>query len=218
MKWKTDLVKDIRFGDERDTSEAYPRFYKDYLPEYFQVNEIENGGSFSECNKSQVENILNSIKDRCKCIVEIGVDRRTKSIKRTSTETILNNKADDVLYLGIDLKDKSYLNNPAKNIYTLQTKSENTDEIISYLNSLGKTQIDFLFIDGFHSVNQVYLDWELTCILSPNGVVGFHDTAYHPGPHLFVKNMDRSKWKVSENCCNHTPDDYGIGFAWKISD
>ena len=142
----------------------------------------------------------------------------TDLITNLDTETILNNKADDVLYLGIDLKDKSYLNNPAKNIYTLQTKSENTDEIISYLNSLGKTQIDFLFIDGFHSVNQVYLDWELTCILSPNGVVGFHDTAYHPGPHLFVKNMDRSKWKVSENCCNHTPDDYGIGFAWKISD
>jgi len=73
-------------------------------------------------------------------------------------------------------------------------------------------EFDFIFIDGWHSINQVLADWEYTNLLTDGGIVGFHDTSCHPGPHNFIKSLDKSKWDVIENCC---PQDWGIGFARK---
>jgi hypothetical protein len=55
-------------------------------------------------------------------------------------------------------------------------------------------------------------DWEYTNLLTDNGIVGFHDVSCHPGPYYFVKNLNRDKWLVGENCC---PYDWGVSFVSK---
>jgi predicted O-methyltransferase YrrM len=75
-----------------------------------------------------------------------------------------------------------------------------------------KVKFDFIFIDGWHSINQVLRDWEYTNLLSDNGVVGFHDVSCHPGPKAFINALDATKWEILKNCC---PKDWGVAFARK---
>jgi len=83
---------------------------------------------------------------------------------------------------------------------------------MEFIKSIGIKEFGFIFIDGWHSINQCLDDWEYTNILQSDGVVGFHDTSCHPGPAAFVKALNKDMWEVEENL---TPEDYGIGFAWQ---
>ena len=60
----------------------------------------------------------------------------------------------------------------------------------------GEDSFDFIFIDGWHSINQVLDDWKFTEFLAEGGIVGFHDTNTHPGPMLFVDNLNPDKYIV----------------------
>ena len=73
-------------------------------------------------------------------------------------------------------------------------------------------QLDFIFIDGWHSINQVYKDWDYTQLLHPKGIVVFHDTSAHPGPALFIRHLNKDKWVVHENLC---PKDFGLGYCYR---
>jgi hypothetical protein len=197
MKWKEDLTKDIRYHDQRDDIDN-PHFLDMGYPHAIE---------FSKCNQSKLRESFLKKKDTCKCILEIGV-HRNKTISSTSTLLELKNK--ETFYVGVDILDKSYLNDKDNNIYTIATSSSNYEEIVNLLSSLNIDKIDYLFIDGWHSINQVYQDWEFTKILSKDGVVGFHDTTRHPGPEKFIKNLNTTKWETEILC----PEDNGIGFAW----
>jgi hypothetical protein len=218
MKCEIDLIKDIGFGDYRDNVDDYREKHhgvSDHLPIVHEVDESVIGGSFSPCNSKCLIDKIKYLGTSCRCIVEIGVDRADDGVTATSTRAILKNKLPETLYLGIDVLDKSYIIDHANNVHFIQTTSQNTREIVDYLRSNGKNEIDFLFIDGWHSINQVCADWELTQILSSHGIVGFHDSAYHPGPNLFLRNLDTRAWNVIPNECADNINDYGIGFAWK---
>lgn len=216
MKWKEDLIRDIRLGDYRDDLD-FPFHEEKYvfgntgLPDYVERPKPD----FSQENQASLLKQFNTIRNTCKCIVEIGVSRDTK-FYRTSTYVFLNNKRSDCVYLGVDIEDKTYLNNADENIHTIQTGSENISKVVSRLKKLGQKQIDFLFIDGWHSINQVLTEWEYTKYLSPNGIVCLHDTAYHPGPYFLINNIDRKKFHVIPNDCEDIKEDYGIGYVWKI--
>lgn len=216
-KWEEDLIKDIRFYDYRDDMDwnngDFPgiptRDISVFHPLYnYQITQ-------SECNLYNIRNYFLKIKDKCKCILEIGVDCNFTPTEMSSTRTFLECKNQDTFYFGIDIEDKSYINDESKNIFTLKTDSSNIERVFDFVKSKGIDQIDFLFIDGWHSINQVIKEWEYTKYLSDFGIVGFHDTAIHPGPHLFLKNLNRDKWEVVENSCSHRINDYGVGFAWK---
>ena len=112
----------------------------------------------------------------------------------------------------MDIEDKSNLDDPARGIFTYRQDSSNYDAVKQKLATLGVTELDFIFIDGYHSVNQVLLDWEYVNLLSPWGVVAFHDVNYHPGPARFMRNLDRSSWVVFDSLC---PDDYGFGYCYR---
>ena len=215
MKWQDDLIKDIRFGDDRDDLDGnYGRFPE--VPDYsISVKHPATGvdQTMSQCNVDAIVDHLKKL-PACKCILEIGVDCNGTPTEMTSTRTFLDNKLLETIYLGIDIADKSYLNNPELNIFTLQMDAANIDQVMEFAKSKGVTEIDFLFIDGWHSINQVMQEWEYTRFLSPGGIVGFHDTAIHPGPTMFVKYLDRSKWDVMKNSCS-VANDYGIVFAWR---
>jgi hypothetical protein len=200
MIWEQDLVRDIRTGhrayDDADGGLPHPRGYDGRV-------------EFSDCNRANLETYFGKVRDNCRAILEIGVCRNGSA---SSTHVFLNNKLLETVYVGIDLDDKSFLNDPAKNIHTIQNTSSDIEGNMAKIKALGVEQFDFIFIDGWHSINQVLIDWEYTQWLGPTGIVGFHDVSCHPGPNQFVKAMNIDKWTVIINTC---PDDWGIGFAWK---
>jgi hypothetical protein len=214
MRWKQDLVKDIRFGDGRDDMDfdwpggAFPDlpFHK------VTVRDIE-GTDFSVNNRASLIEVINFKKDheQLRCIVEIGVENNLQGL--TSTSVFLKHKPDDCIYLGIDLRDLKQLDNPEKNIYTVATPSQNYPAIHHILDKLQVGKIDILFIDGWHSINQCLYDWEYTSRLADHGIVGFHDVAYHPGPYYFINNLNKNRWNVNTNAVKD-PNDWGIGWAW----
>ena len=198
-KWKEDLLIDIRYGDERDDSDLP-------LKETISVQYDGKNGEFSPCNHEALLKNFLKIKHNCKSILEIGIARG----ERGSSYTLTKNKNKDCVYVGVDIRDGSFLNDHDNNVFTIQTGSENYEQILSFIKSKGVEKLDFIFIDGWHSINQVYKEWEFTSLLSENGIVGFHDTNNHPGPTLFVKNLN-SDWVVEKSCL----EDNGITFVWK---
>jgi len=145
-------------------------------------------------------------------ILEIGVSRNGPL---SFTNKILENKPDNIKYLGIDIENKNYLNNLEKNIYTIRSSSFDQVSIRSYLNDIGLLKISLLFIDGWHSLNAVINDWSYCDLLSDNSVVVFHDTNYHPGPSIFLDCIDPNLFKV-QKFFDTIIDDYGMAVAFRL--
>lgn len=144
-------------------------------------------------------------------IIEIGVSRNGLG---SFTNALLTNKPDSIPYLGIDLDDKTYLNNEEKRVYTIRENSANQHRIREYTKQIGMDKISILLIDGWHSVNMVINDWLYTDMLSDNGIVIFHDTNSHPGPTVFLHAIDEKMYKV-EKYFEHD-NDYGLSIAYRI--
>ncbi len=145
-------------------------------------------------------------------ILEIGVCRNGEHSSTTQILDIM-----DGTYLGVDIEDKSYLDEPNKGIYTFQTDSSNYDDIVRKLEVInhGDTTLDFLFIDGWHSVNQVLRDWRFAELVRPGGIVGFHDTNAHPGPYIVFDAIDETLFH-KEKFLEEDYNDWGISFATKL--
>jgi hypothetical protein len=208
MKWEKDLVRDIRTHDEKiDNSDSEIRDIPHPLTEIYGPNSCPP--EVSNNNRWYLTNRFMRVRDQCQAILEIGVCRNGGD---SFAHRFLQNKLDETIYIGIDIDDKSFLNNPEKNIYTIKGDSSNVKENIDRMKSWGVKEFGFIFIDGWHSINQVLTDWEYTELLAPHGIVGFHDTTFHPGPKAFVEALNKDIWEVEENLCK---DDNGIGFAWR---
>lgn len=197
MKWEQDLVTDIRIGDPALDDKDGP-FTLDGKP-WDSIDELA-GVALAK------EKFL-SVCDKTKSILEIGVNQFG------FTKTWLDNKSKDTTYVGIDVEDRSHLNNPENLVWTIHDTSSNYAENVAKFNSFGITEFDFIYIDGWHSINQVLADWEYTNLLAPGGIVGFHDTNYHPGPKLFITALDRDIWEV-EDISPKT--DWGVVFVRKL--
>ena len=76
---------------------------------------------------------------------------------------------------------------------------------------LNITVIDFLFVDGWHSVNQVVDELFYVDMLKVGGIVGYHDTNFHPGPKKIVDALNPEVFDVRQHCT--LPTDFGISFA-----
>lgn len=199
MKWEEDLIRDIKTYTSNDDLDAgWPEELRDKL--------INGDVEFTEANHNALQEALNRCK-RKKYFLEIGVHRNGEN---SSTHTIIKNMDSDGIYLGVDINDKTFLNNPSMGIHTIQANSSDYEQIVSKLDSLGVKELDFIFIDGDHSINQVLRDWEYTKILSEHGVVAFHDTTHHAGPNFFIYALNTDKWEVFPNLC---PLDYGLGYC-----
>lgn len=172
---------------------------------YFRPCSVE----VSENNYKLVENICKNYMTQG--VVEIGVSRN--GIK-SFTQALLTQKPNDVKYLGVDMEDKTYLDDIQKNIFTIKENSFNRDSVKKYMKEIGLDKISILFIDGWHSINAVINDWQYTELLSENGIVIFHDTNYHPGPAVVTRFIDTEKYKVEYHFENQ--DDYGIAIAYRL--
>ena len=203
MKWEEDLVKDVRTNSHKDDEDGNQSGVVSRETHHDYPHD-----EFSECNRIQLLEKFLKVRDHAKAVLEIGVCRNED---KSSTHVFLQNKNPDTVYIGIDLQDKSFLHSLGPNIHTFVASSSEIDSNMDRARALGVEQFDFILIDGYHSINQVYRDWEYSRWLAPGGIVAFHDTAEHPGPFLFVRNLNTEKWNVEVNNC---PGDWGIGFAW----
>lgn len=211
MKWESDLVKDIRTFtdfDDDDQNDGVPHPLG-YGPTITESGEYIYPTEVTDCNRFSLLQNFMRVRDNCKAILEIGIGRNAEE---SFAYVFFNSKKTDTVYIGIDNGDRTFLNNSEKNIHTICNDSSNYDENVEKFKELGVDKFDFIFIDGWHSINQVLRDWEYTNLLSDNGIVGFHDTSCHPGPDNFIEALDKDKWHVQKNIC---PDDWGIGFVWK---
>jgi hypothetical protein len=209
MKWEQDLTKDIRTFteyDDRDGADLHPLGYGPYLNESGDVVYPEE---VTYCNRYHLLEQFNKIKNNCKAILEIGIGRNGD---KSFAHVFIKNKTKDTVYLGLDIEDRSFLDNKENNVHTIQNNSSNYQENVDLFKKIGVEKFDFIFIDGWHSINQVLKDWEYTNLLTDSGIVGFHDTSCHPGPDKFINALDKNKWNVIKNSC---PGDWGIGFAQK---
>ena len=213
MKWKSDLIEDVRSNTTADDLccgiDHFLNLWPDAKDEESVINTY-SGQEVTECNREALKQQFLKVKNNCKAILEIGIGRHGKDSFAT---VFFENKNDDTKYVGVDIEDRSWLVDYGENIFTIQGNSSNYDEIVEIVKDKFEIEeFDFIFIDGLHSLNQVLKDWEYTNLLSDTGIVGLHDTSHHIGPYLFVRNLDKDKWDVIENAC---PKDYGIGFAAK---
>lgn len=145
-------------------------------------------------------------------IVEIGVCRN--EYHQTSTSIFIDNKRAGDVYIGIDISDKSFLNDPSRGVFTIQSPSQDFDRIFDFFNSVGISEIDLFMVDGWHSINQVYAEWTYTQLLSSDGMVIFHDTNAHPGPYFMMKSIDSNMYDVRKYMTD--VQDWGIGVAVRL--
>jgi cephalosporin hydroxylase len=143
------------------------------------------------------------------CIVEIGVFRNGDG---SFTRAILNNKNKEKKYIGIDIDDRSYLNDINNNIYTLKCNSHDQSNIRKYLKLLNERNISLLMIDGWHSVNTAINDWMYSDLLTTGGVVVIHDSNSHPGPICLYEAIDENVFDKHKYFTEYD-DDYGIAVA-----
>ena len=200
-KWEQDLTKDVRRGDGFDDRD---------LPEDGTF-EYDGWAEVSDADREALRVEFLKVKDNCRAILEIGISRNGPD---SFTQVFLQNKNPETIYVGIDIDDKTYLNNPELNIHTIQSSSSQYEHCMNIIRSVNVSEFDFIFIDGWHSINQVLADWEYTNILGPEGIVGLHDTAYHPGPKYFLEGLDADKWDIVKNAVDNDKD-WGIGFVRK---
>ena len=161
----------------------------------------------SDANKEALDDIIRKV--NVKNVIEIGIARNDA---RSFTTQLLYAKKG--IYCGIDIEDKTFLNDSLNRVYTIRANSHDQSTIRSYLNTIGLEKCSVLFIDGWHSVNTVINDWKYTDLLDDNGVVIFHDSNYHPGPHLIIEAIDRSMYRVVKYCDGGF--DWGISAAYKL--
>lgn len=197
-----DLVRDIRTGTDYDFMDGDSGMPHPDLSRW-PWQEV------TEDNRVALKERFLRVSDNCQAILEIGV---CNNLNDSITYQFLEHKKDDTIYVGIDVKDKSFLDNSDKNIHTIMNTSSAVEENIEKMKSFGVQEFGFIFIDGWHSINQCLIDWEYTRLLAPNGIIGFHDTSVHPGPYRFIRSLRSDIWNVEENVC---PFDWGIGFAWR---
>ena len=214
--WRQDLIKDPRLGDWRDDLDWNGGQFTEVPTRHIEVRHPDFGYIItqSECNLYAIKKYFKNLSN-CKAILEIGVDHNIQPTDKSSTKIFLDNKTQETIYLGVDINDKSYITDHDKNIFTYQGDSSNIASVMNYATSIGIEKFDFIFIDGWHSINQVMKEWEYSRWLADGGIIGFHDTAVHPGPHLFLKYMDTNKWNVVQNSCGFKQNDFGVGFVWK---
>lgn len=175
-------------------------------PSQWPDSPLWDGREFSACNQSVLEMYIDKVKPRS--ILEIGVSRlSTNKADQTSTSVFLSKKSPDCVYIGVDIEDKSHVK--GESVFTLKADSGNIEQVMEFARSKGVEGFDFIFIDGWHSINQVLKEWEYSNFLNKGGVIGFHDTNYHPGPKALLNSL--KDWKVDWHC-DH---DWGIAFVTK---
>ena len=170
----------------------------------------------SICNQDIITKCAKYVKEFLpinNCTVELGVDR-DRSNPNTSSKILLRNLIDHNFILFVDIADRYHIVKNENQTF-IQMDSGNIDAGFKFLEEKNIKNINLLFIDTWHSVNQVLKEWAWTKILDDNGIVVFHDSNKHPGPKEVLSKLDTKKWTIKKLCTQEN--DNGIAVVWKIN-
>ncbi len=172
-----------------------------------QPNEVPT--EMSDMNREKLKYFMQKHVPNEGFIAEIGVWRNPGD-KTTSTQLFLENKHDATFYLGIDIEPRPHVDNykPLAFTFCADSTSQETRYVIESL----KRPIDFLFIDGLHSVEKVGQELDLIKYVRKGGVIGFHDISFHAGPNLWLDALKPDMFNIYKY---HADNDWGIGFIVK---
>lgn len=159
----------------------------------------------SDCNMEVVRNVVQEMGSNLRSILEIGIARNGP---RSMSTILMGEKPNECIYVGVDLEDKSYLDNVNKRIFTMRSNSARQEDVRNFLRGKGIEKLDLLFIDGWHSVNMTINDWRYSDILNSTGIVICHDTNSHPGCVALYEAVDEHLFDKVRLCTGD--DDYGI--------
>jgi cephalosporin hydroxylase len=137
-------------------------------------------------------------------VLEIGVDRNAGD---SSTKCFKSNLRHEDKYLGVDIADRRHIVE-GNRINFIQTDAKDYQKVLEKLTSLNMLPIDILFIDGWHSLNQVLAELEYVQHMNDDGIVILHDTNGHPGPREVIRCIDKKEWDVRNHCPQEN--DYGL--------
>lgn len=161
---------------------------------------------YSERDQSVLLAAFKRVRASFRIAVEIGVANHVDGA--SATHALLRELPRDMQYLGVDAKDKSGIRRD--NVHTLRCDSSNIDDVMTEVERLrGERIIDFLHIDGWHSVAQIVKDWRYAEFVPAHGRIVLHDTNFHPGPVALLPAIDRDMFEVKQwftDCA----DDWGI--------
>jgi len=191
------------------------KFFPDLEPHCSNDQDTPNWGwpidavEISDCNLAVVNDVMRRLGNNCRNVMEIGVHRNEG---RSITNVLMDTKPEGCQYLGIDIEDKSNLDNRKKGIHTLRANSHDKVAVRKKLRDIGMQSIDLLMIDGWHSVHTCVNDWGYVDLLSPHGVVILHDTNAHPGCVALYHAVDESLFDKNRFCTEMN--DMGISVFW----
>jgi hypothetical protein len=193
----------------RDTVIAGLKYFPDLEPE---VSNDRDGPldldwlhqEVSDCNLAVVRQAVGTLGKGLTAAMEIGVNRNGE---RSMSRVIMDQRPEGSFYLGIDIEDKSYLDDADNNTWTIRCSSDNRSAVLGKLQERGVEKLDLIMIDGWHSVNMCVNDWHYTELLSDHGMVILHDTNKHPGCVALFDAVDEDLWIKERFCTNN---DYGI--------
>ena len=175
----------------------------------------------TERTKSILQQYLNSLLEKKEKIniLELGVADNGNT--NSTTQILISNKRPQDVYCGIDIIQKNAWN--GENVNIIHSPSEYIDINIDRLNRLYAqkveplrsmeepfqivpsivveesnvvNEIDMLVIDGWHSMEQLYKEWQYTRILSSVGVVFINSVNLYPGPYYITKSIDDTKYDI----------------------
>ena len=158
----------------------------------------------SDCNLAVVQQAVAELGLNLAAALEIGVNRNGE---RSMSRIIMDQRPPGSFYLGVDIEDKSYLDDETANTWTIQCSSAERERVTDKMRSNGVGVLDLIMIDGWHSVNQCVNDWQFTERLTDHGIVMLHDTNWHPGCIALWDAIDENAWIKQRYC---TENDFGI--------
>lgn len=162
----------------------------------------EKPQEFSEDNQRVFSEIVRGIQD-LRMVVEIGVESRHNDATGT-TQVFRDECPASCVYLGIDARNCSYLEDPGKRRFFLRADSRDIDAILDKIDYLDNG-IDVLAINGHLSVERVLSAWQLVSRLRVGGYVLLQGTNAHPGPVSLLEAVDEEYLEV-KRYCEESPD------------
>jgi cephalosporin hydroxylase len=202
-------------------SDITPEFKNeaDYIPELVDapvfVDPKDGNGQFSLRNGEILKFCLSAI-EQPKAILEIGISRM-KTFVNSSTHTIFDNKPTECFYFGVDLmiSDVIEFETYQKNVFLYGFNSVTENHLVVEKIKEKVEFLDLIHIDGNHSIESCFGDWNYTKLLRKGGYVVIHDSNNHPGPHFIFDAVDEEKYEKTRYFQDRY-DDCGISVYKKL--
>ena len=183
----------VKEGEPKVWGLTYTPIFSDMDGEVIAPNGVQI--EMSDRNLTLIKETVKGMNNPSR-ILEIGVHRNED---RSSTTVLLRHKNPETYYFGVDVEDKSYLDDRGKRISTIRRSSSDYMDVLNWMYEISfGYSLDILLIDGWHSINQCLRDWRYAHLVKPMGYVILHDTNYHLGPASLFDAIDSNLFEKSK--------------------